>query len=799
MTFEWTPLEGIEWYHFLVMKDSIGGDTLISQVIEGAGIKTPIFAEAGNYVWYAEPLVEASEGEAFDFLQPSSDTPTLLRRSWFKRLKRCTQKTVKKATQVYTPVIHSFAYDEPLWKSIKTSVKKSLNPIGVIKILAPNITLHTKKITINKDLTYLDLSYQYLAYIFMDRYGWNKCPDKNHFCASKDTRILQTDWNTKYNVNSKTWDQVIFKPEKGKTSTASNCCWLTMAQALNHYYGGSIPQDQIMYHVRERFTNHQGGWPVETMQAVNYALGMSTLDKVSFTLAAQAYKAGSSLPSVLGWSILSPHPATIILKLEQGKPLGVSQLNGGEGGGHSMLLDGYKIQANGNMHVHVLNTDNLGGSEWRYYCNLNFLGLDVLGELIKEGFVHLVNAISGKHFDTDDIFFSYFTPPTSVSARATDTRFFTDTDGDGMVDFDEDKRFGTSPTSADTDGDGIDDKQEVLDYAECQYKSDLDNLADKDGDGLDAQLDTDSDGDGYCDFQEAGYLFHNASSCNRFDPSRFPADQAPLCRSVHVAWLASDKIQINDRAVCTGQTGAYCPVASYHDASAEEYGVRMGVGAKLGNIYSAKSVLMRHYALVSGSVETGGALVKQSSTATVQGSVNQHSSMVLPLKNYYAPLLMDGGYPNIDFTENSRATLNANETKSILDLGAATEGLHLTVNSGAHLKLDPGSYALSSFNVNSGAVLEMPATGLVELYIGKNFQWKGAFTSSNLANIAQRFKIYYVGTNTAHLDANFAAKVVAPHAKVILGQSGKEYYGSIYAKSIVVHQNTTFTWIPYKD
>ena len=84
-------------------------------------------------------------------------------------------------------------------------------------------------------------------------------------------------------------------------------------------------------------------------------------------------------------------------------------------------------------------------------------------------------------------------------------------------------------------------------------------------------------------------------------------------------------------------------------------------------------------------------------------------------------------------------------------------------------------------------MLEMPATGLVELYIGKDFQWKGAFTSSNLANIAQRFKIYYVGTNTA------------PHAKVILGQSGKKYYGSIYAKSIVVHQNTTFTWVPYKD
>ena len=61
-------------------------------------------------------------------------------------------------------------------------------------------------------------------------------------------------------------------------------------------------------------------------------------------------------------------------------------------------------------------------------------------------------------------------------------------------------------------------------------------------------------------------------------------------------------------------------------------------------------------------------------------------------------------------------------------------------------------------------MLEMLATGLVELYIGKDFQWKGAFTSSNLANIAQRFKIYYAGTNTA------------PYAKVILGPSGKKCY-----------------------
>ncbi|HHX15787.1 MAG TPA: hypothetical protein GX724_06460 [Fibrobacter sp.] len=799
LTFEWTSLDGIEWYNLLVMKDSIGGDTIVSITIEGTSIRIPIFQEAGNYVWYADPLIEVNEGEEYDFEQINPNTPMILRKAWYKRLGSYAKRTVKKATQIFTPIIYSYAYDEPLWKSIKTSIKYSLNPIGIITILAPNITLHTKKLSINKKLTYLDLSYRDQAYEF-DTYDWNACKDKNHFCASKDTKVLQTEWNTEYHVNEITWDKVVFKPKKsGKISTASNRCWLTMAQALNHHYGGSIPQDQIMYHVRQNFSNYEGGGPLETMQAVNYALGMDILDQALFTIAAQAYKAGSTLPSFNGWSIFSPHVATIIQNLEQGKPIGVSQLNGSkEIQAHSMLIDGYKIQSNGNMHVHLLNTDNIGSSEWRYYCNFGYLGLDVLLELINEGFVHLVNAISGKSFDTDDIFFSYFTPPTFVSARATDTRLFTDSDGDGMIDFDEEERFGTSSISVDTDGDGIEDKQEIFDYAACQDLYNVDNLADIDGDGMDAQLDIDSDGDGFCDLQEAGYIKDNISACARFDPLRFPVDQIPLCENYNVAWLASDAIYINDRAFCTDQNGKYCPVVSFNGASTEEYGVRMGVSAKLGSIYSAKSVLMRNNALVTGFVETQAVLVKQSSTAIVLGNVKEHSNTRVQLKEYYANLLNSKPL-NTDFTEKRSANVNANETKSIKSFIVAPEGLNLTVNSNGRLKLESGSFTLSSLKINNDAMIEMPETGNVELYIGKEFQWKGRFTSNNFADIAQRLKIYYVGSNSSYIETNFAAMIVAPNAKVVLGQSGKYYYGSVYAKSIVVHQNTKFTWIPYKS
>ena len=44
---------------------------------------------------------------------------------------------------------------------------------------------------------------------------------------------------------------------------------------------------------------------------------------------------------------------------------------------------------------------------------------------------------------------------------------------------------------------------------------------------------------------------------------------------------------------------------------------------------------------------------------------------------------------------------------------------------------------------------------------------------------------------------SFAGTIVAPNAKVIVGQVGKNFYGAIYAKSIVVHQDTKVIWVPF--
>ena len=86
-----------------------------------------------------------------------------------------------------------------------------------------------------------------------------------------------------------------------------------------------------------------------------------------------------------------------------------------------------------------------------------------------------------------------------------------DTDGDGLKDGDEVKRFKTNPLKVDTDGDGLADGDEVMTYKTDPAKSDSDGDGLSDGDeALKFKTDPlklDTDGDGLTDGDEA--LKHN--------------------------------------------------------------------------------------------------------------------------------------------------------------------------------------------------------------------------------------------------------------------------------------------------
>jgi len=68
-----------------------------------------------------------------------------------------------------------------------------------------------------------------------------------------------------------------------------------------------------------------------------------------------------------------------------------------------------------------------------------------------------------------------------------------DSDGDGLVDFDERNRFGTSPSNPDSDGDGVTDKADMREYVFNNTGQYSRRATDFDGDGLPKERDPDND------------------------------------------------------------------------------------------------------------------------------------------------------------------------------------------------------------------------------------------------------------------------------------------------------------------
>lgn len=837
---EWNAVEGANMYRLVIVRalhvnnSVIFNDTAVSLFTEQATVKIPVLSP-GNYIWFAEPLIEVpldetEDGEEYYFVRGVSGGKSPQKQrfpSLKKKFKKWAKKALKKTLAYAAPITYSIFYEGNVGENTWNSIKKQVNPFGAVQIFFHSETLHTRTNSVKKDLKLLS-SVNNDLYIYKDPVekavsntinAFNACFDSNRFCAMKDTRMLAENWKHGFNENN--WNKVFPKESfnGAKNSAVSNRCWLTMAQMLNHYKGGNIASDEILYHVRGGFGNTDGGGPVETMQAVNYALGRGLWDQSTLVGLINAYGASGILPTVEGWFVGPPMLHDIIATIESGNVIGLSQLNAGTSyEAHSLVLNGYKIATNGNVYIHLLNTDNMGNSEWRYYCNISFLGLDVLANLFVNGVgvAKLLQYLSGKEL-TNYAYFSYYIPPPYDFGRGAKYEIFMDSDGDGVVDFDEKERFRTNPQNPDSDGDGIGDYQEILDYKMCEthsgYFVSANNpfsnnsllpyvlASDFDGDGLHVAIDRDSDGDGYCDGQEKGFLENETSrSCERFDAARFPEGEVPRCRDFSVALLAKDKLQLNDRVTCVSADESYCPIASCGMDSDIPYGIRLGVSAKVGKIYSSRSVLLRDRAAVYGMLETGGHVEWQSSTATVFGTIVENSVQNGALAAYYSNAFDDGMIGNPNFELGEQKIFNSGENVLSGIFGPGSDDTEFIFNSASKLEFNTsGDMLAGSLKFQRGSILKAPTENAVVFHVGEDFQWNGTIETENMISAAQKIKIYYYGTNRIFIQSDFACTIVAPNAEVVVGQAGKNFYGSILAKSIVVHQNTKITWVPFVE
>jgi hypothetical protein len=280
------------------------------------------------------------------------------------------------------------------------------------------------------------------------------------FTQHKDTAMLLVE--SVHADGDHAWD--VPHPTYDPRDYADNTnCALAAIAMVNAWFGGDLSQDRIGFHITEGLlvtrVEHALYWnratsPVEVTRGLSFALGSAQL-----TLR-------SGVPNE-NWELVTA-------AVDSGIPLiaAVGLEADAQQWGHAVVIDGY-FERDGRRYVDI----NDPGNPRSYAVEFD--------------------AVNFQAFWGPD-------PEKNVQARSDEPGIWTDSDGDGMVDFDEEERFETDPAKADTDGDLVGDKDEVretvFDPTHGYSKGEgLRSRYDWDDDGTHKERDCDADNDGTAD------------------------------------------------------------------------------------------------------------------------------------------------------------------------------------------------------------------------------------------------------------------------------------------------------------
>jgi len=232
-------------------------------------------------------------------------------------------------------------------------------------------------------------------------------------------------------------------------------CTPTAAAMIARYLGGNISIEEISYEL------WKGGGPESDL---GHNKGHTVArQRRSLTFALQT--AVGNLNEVGN----RPTDAQLIGFINANRPMRYST------GGHAMVVDGYRW-TDRRLQARFLNTDNNGTVQWFFWKGA--------------GAQPFVRA---------------WIPNAGLSGRNTDPDVTKDSDGDGVVDFDENKRFQSVKNHRDTDLDEVEDKDDIRQYTFHRFYHPAHRRAlpaalyDIDRDNKRSENDCDSDNDAHFD------------------------------------------------------------------------------------------------------------------------------------------------------------------------------------------------------------------------------------------------------------------------------------------------------------
>lgn len=255
------------------------------------------------------------------------------------------------------------------------------------------------------------------------------------------------------------WD-TIHRPASQFDPADQKNCALAMVAMVNHFYGGDLTEDRIGYEVLK---GRQPGPEQDLM----YGIGLD----IEQTNAAFAFALGGPVTFVPEYATFDALWADVTAAIDAGRPLAAA------GPKHGYVIKGYAMR---NGHRVMTVNDPARGT---YPIDLD----------------------AGQGDPTS---VSTWLLPDAPVGRHQEPGVTTDSDGDGVVDFDETERFHTNPNDPDGDGDKVHDKQDIAagifdptyGYA---FSPQADGPGrDFDADGIPTERDADSDAGGCLDGDE---------------------------------------------------------------------------------------------------------------------------------------------------------------------------------------------------------------------------------------------------------------------------------------------------------
>jgi hypothetical protein len=284
-----------------------------------------------------------------------------------------------------------------------------------------------------------------------------------------------------------TWDGDHGTLDKKDPADNANCAIASMAM-INHFYGGDLSQDRISYELFSRNVTKYAGRV--NVRSINSPYDVEPLNEQApgpeFDL---NYGTGLTDEQILAEGLFAlgtlPGPGSGYLATDAIWRLVVTEINAGRPllatvPGHVIVIRGYELR--GTRRLLYLNDPWFG----RYAIDLD-AAKRPLGKV--------------------EEVLSY---PTQPAVARQERSVTADSDGDGVVDFDEIERFHTNPNNRDSDNDGVPDKQDIasgiyeLEFGMGYAWNPVPNSygRDYDRDGIPTELDRDSDNGGCKDGDE---------------------------------------------------------------------------------------------------------------------------------------------------------------------------------------------------------------------------------------------------------------------------------------------------------